>query len=169
MGCDYLIKEYQYEVAGIVAYEMTSKGIKPRDLAEVIHQELGLKAGPAYYRIRNILEGIIYGTTSADTRNLPTQRERLSKILYAIGFAENSRTIQIIRKNDDQFKYPPQNAIPYDRIKILIEEMREKLKRIKPTRRILNAERKKLITKLTTLKLDDLNKVSGLVERLQKS
>jgi len=47
--------------------------------------------------------------------------------------------------------------------------MREKLKRIKPTRRILNAERKKLITKLTTLKLDDLNKVSGLVERLQKS
>ena len=55
--------------------------------------------------------------------------KRLAIVLYSLGFDSNDPIVVDVRRSDTRFKYPPKNAIHYDKIKKKLENLRQRKRR----------------------------------------
>lgn len=108
-----------YPALGVmIREEMDRKDLSASFLGRRLYEHLNFP-GPqaAYLYVSTVRKGSIYGSTSRKSREKPINTERLSILLFAIGFAENNQLIQVLRQENKNFIYPPSMGVPYEALK----------------------------------------------------
>jgi hypothetical protein len=115
---------YSRVVESRVKGRVASEGIILKKLAEVRHRKrwfykkLGFNIPrSALDRLSAINRGLVYGSSSLRTAKDPKNVIILSHVLYSMGFSEDDEAIAEMRRNDERFAYPPENGIPYEKIR----------------------------------------------------
>lgn len=122
-------RDLNQRVGEAISYRMKSEGIAYSFFAREIHSRLGLTEVGAIDYLRNVRNGLMYGWHSSLTQKRPYGIKRLAIILYSLGYDINDPIVVDVRRNDARFKYPPKNAIPYDKIRKKLESSRQRKRR----------------------------------------
>lgn len=108
---------------------MSSEGISLTFLAREIHPRLKLEEASAYNYLRDVSNGVMYGSHSDLAQKKLYGIKRLAMIMYAVGFDSNDQIIDDLRNYDARFEYPPANGIPLYGIKRNLQRQKERKRR----------------------------------------